>query len=83
MCASGLLADYRRNQPSHWLCLFRHGPTSPEKVVGVADGDMVTILDVTKVQHKVRLTGIDAPFQLHASSFYLRAPNTSRSSLLP
>lgn len=31
------------------------------KVVGVADGDTVTVLDVGKVQHKVRLTGIDAP----------------------
>ena len=31
------------------------------KVVGVADGDTVTVLDAAKVQHKIRLTGIDAP----------------------
>lgn len=30
-------------------------------VVGVADGDTVTVLDANKVQHKVRLSGIDAP----------------------
>lgn len=30
-------------------------------VVGVADGDTITVLDVGKVQHKIRLTGIDAP----------------------
>lgn len=31
------------------------------RVVGVADGDTVTVLDDHKVQHKVRLAGIDAP----------------------
>ena len=31
------------------------------KVVGVADGDTVTVLDSAKVQYKIRLTGIDAP----------------------
>ena len=31
------------------------------KVVGVADGDTVTVLDATKTQHKIRLSGIDAP----------------------
>jgi len=30
-------------------------------VVGVADGDTITVLGVDKVQHKIRLTGIDAP----------------------
>lgn len=30
-------------------------------VVGVADGDTITVLDAVKVQHKIRLTGIDAP----------------------
>ena len=30
-------------------------------VVGVADGDTVTVLDADKVQHKIRLSGIDAP----------------------
>lgn len=31
------------------------------RVVSVADGDTVTVLDAQKVQHKVRLSGIDAP----------------------
>ena len=30
-------------------------------VVGVADGDTITVLDADKVQHKIRLAGIDAP----------------------
>lgn len=30
-------------------------------VVGVADGDTITVLDGEKVQHKIRLSGIDAP----------------------
>src|SRR4030095_16226541 len=31
------------------------------KVVGVSDGDTVTVLDEQKRQHKIRLDGIDAP----------------------
>ena len=31
------------------------------RVVGVTDGDTVTVLDAAKAQHKVRLAGIDAP----------------------
>jgi endonuclease YncB( thermonuclease family) len=31
------------------------------KVVRVADGDTLTILDAKKRQHKIRLDGIDAP----------------------
>lgn len=31
------------------------------RVVGVADGDTITILDNTNTQHKIRLAGIDAP----------------------
>ncbi len=31
------------------------------RVVGVSDGDTVTVLDSTKTQHKIRLAGIDAP----------------------
>ena len=31
------------------------------KVVSIADGDIITVLDADKKQHKVRLTGIDAP----------------------
>ncbi len=29
--------------------------------MGVADGDTITVLDTDKVQHKIRLAGIDAP----------------------
>jgi len=31
------------------------------RVVGVADGDTITVLDTTKQQHKIRFAGIDAP----------------------
>jgi endonuclease YncB( thermonuclease family) len=31
------------------------------KVVRIADGDTITVLDAANVQHKVRLQGIDAP----------------------
>ncbi len=40
------------SQPLHVL----HG-----KVVGVADGDTLTVLDDNHLQHKIRLNGIDAP----------------------
>lgn len=31
------------------------------KVIGVSDGDTITVLDANKEQHKIRLQGIDAP----------------------
>jgi endonuclease YncB( thermonuclease family) len=31
------------------------------KVVGISDGDTITLLDDRQVQHKIRLAGIDAP----------------------
>lgn len=31
------------------------------RVVGVSDGDTLTVLDSTKMPHRVRLSGIDAP----------------------
>lgn len=31
------------------------------RIVGVSDGDTVTVLDVANTQHKIRLAGIDAP----------------------
>lgn len=37
------------------------------KVVGVSDGDTITVLDAEKHQHKIRLAGIDAPE--HAQAF--------------
>jgi endonuclease YncB( thermonuclease family) len=36
------------------------------KVVGVADGDTITVLDATNTQHKIRLRGIDAPERAQA-----------------
>lgn len=32
------------------------------KVVAIADGDTVTVLDAGQNQHKIRLAGIDAPY---------------------
>lgn len=31
------------------------------KVIGVSDGDTITVLDSNRVQHKIRVAGIDAP----------------------
>ncbi len=31
------------------------------RVVGIADGDTVTVLDASRTQYKIRLAGIDAP----------------------
>ena len=31
------------------------------RVVGVSDGDTITVLDATKTQHKIGVAGIDAP----------------------
>jgi endonuclease YncB( thermonuclease family) len=36
------------------------------KVVHVADGDTITVLDGTNTQHKIRLQGIDAPEKAQA-----------------
>jgi endonuclease YncB( thermonuclease family) len=36
------------------------------KVVGVADGDTITVLDATNTKHKIRLQGIDAPEKAQA-----------------
>ncbi|MFM1907992.1 MAG: hypothetical protein RLZZ591_1669 [Pseudomonadota bacterium] len=38
-----------------------YAATLTGRVVGVSDGDKVTVLDDQKVQHKIRLAGIDAP----------------------
>ena len=43
------------------LAFAAHAETITGRVVGVADGDTVTVLDAQKVQHKIRLSGIDAP----------------------
>ena len=45
------------------LCLALHAraDTLLGKVIKVADGDTITVLDETNTQHKIRLSGIDAP----------------------
>ena len=45
---------------------FVNADTITGKVVGVSDGDTITVLDVAKVQHKIRLVGIDAPEKAQA-----------------
>lgn len=40
---------------------FSHATTISGRVVAVADGDTVTVLDASNTQHKIRLSGIDAP----------------------
>ena len=43
------------------LALTATADTITGRVVGIADGDTVTVLDAQHVQHKIRLAGIDAP----------------------
>lgn len=43
------------------LSFSGYAETITGRVVGIADGDTVTVLDAQKVQHKIRLAGIDAP----------------------
>ena len=47
------------------ICLLLALPaladTYTARVVGVTDGDTVKVLDATRVLHKIRLEGIDAP----------------------
>ncbi len=43
------------------LALPAWADTITGKVVGVADGDTITVLDASNQQHKIRLQGIDAP----------------------
>ena len=43
------------------MSICANAETITGRVVGVADGDTVTVLDAEKVQHKIRLAGIDAP----------------------
>ena len=49
------------------------------QVVGVSDGDTITLLDANKTQHKIRLAGIDAPEKAQA---YGQASKKSLSDLI-
>lgn len=42
------------------------------RVVGVADGDTITLLDANNTQHKIRLGGIDAPEKKQALEMLLK-----------
>ena len=44
-----------------FLVTSLHADELRGKVVSIADGDTITVLDAEKVQHKIRLQGIDAP----------------------
>lgn len=54
---------------------FVHADVLSGRVVGVADGDTITVLDNTNTQHKIRLNGIDAPEKKQAFG------NVSKKSL--
>jgi endonuclease YncB( thermonuclease family) len=41
--------------------VLAHGETINGRVVGISDGDTLTILDVNNTQFKIRLAAIDAP----------------------
>ena len=43
------------------LSVAAYADTLTGRVVGVADGDTITVLDANHQQHKIRLQGIDAP----------------------
>ena len=43
------------------LSTATHAATFTGRIVGIADGDTLTLLDATKTQHKIRLAGIDSP----------------------
>jgi len=43
------------------LTTASHADALTGRVVGIADGDTLTLLDATNTQHKIRLSGIDSP----------------------
>ena len=44
-----------------FIALLANAEVLVGKVVGITDGDTITVLDASKSQHKIRLMGIDAP----------------------
>ena len=51
------------------LAFQAHADTLLGKVIHVADGDTITVLDDTNIQHKIRLAGIDAPEKRQAFGY--------------
>ena len=56
------------NSARKFVCTFlllalqvAHAETLLGKVVAIADGDTITVLDQSNTPHKIRLSGIDAP----------------------
>ena len=43
------------------LASATHAETITGRVVGISDGDTLTLLDANNTQHKIRLSGIDSP----------------------
>lgn len=62
------LALWRRRAAAAMLllALVAKAETITGRVVAIADGDTVTVLDATKTQHRIRLAGIDAPEKAQA-----------------
>ena len=58
-CAISLSTVSRKTPPRQGDT--SRGQTIVGRVVKIADGDTLTILDADNVQHRIRLFGIDAP----------------------
>jgi len=43
------------------LCTSSHAETIAGRIVGITDGDTLTLLDASNQQHKIRIAGIDSP----------------------
>ena len=43
-------------------CASVNAATLSGTVVGVSDGDTITVLDANREQYKIRVAGIDAPY---------------------
>lgn len=59
-----MISDFTRLLLSAALALLAtsaHADTLIGRVVGISDGDTLTLLDTTNIQHKIRLSGIDSP----------------------
>lgn len=51
------------------LALATHAETITGHVVGITDGDTITVLDPTNNKHKIRLAGIDSPEKSQAFGY--------------